>query len=325
MCFVIGNQISDHGFVFRVSKGEDFINTGRLRHRVRKDFSGFTTAEIEKLKKLFEEFGEQPLDQEFCLKVASAFSCSAGHAGKARVKWNEIKVWFQNKQRECSAKTNPMAVPLKETASLPDVARKLEVHPDACTQLKDHEQFQAVVNPLPAQLKEITYLPDVDKMLVTCPDSDLQKKADEANEVPEGEKFIDALELEFEARSSRDGAWYDVDRFLTHRVVSSGEDEVCVRFIGFGAEDDEWVNVKKSLRERSVPLEHWECYKIRVGDLILCFQESKDQALYYDAHVVEILRRMHDIRGCRCIFLVRYNHDRSEERVRLRRLCRRPA
>lgn len=45
----------------------------------------------------------------------------------------------------------------------------------------------------------------------------------------------------------------------------------------------------------------------------LCYtQESQDQAIYYDAHVVEIQRKMHDIRGCRCIFLVRYNHDNTE-------------
>ncbi|KAL6985471.1 hypothetical protein U1Q18_018847 [Sarracenia purpurea var. burkii] len=149
----------------------------------------------------------------------------------------------------------------------------------------------------------------------------------EAHETPQafkGEKVPDLSELEFEARSSKDGAWYDVDTFLTHRFLTSGEAEVRVRFVGFGAEEDEWVNVKKDIRERSLPLEHSECGKVRVGDLVLCFQERRDQARYYDAHVVEIQRRMHDIRGCRCLFLIRYNHDNTEERVRLRRLCCRP-
>ncbi|TYH93052.1 hypothetical protein ES332_A13G226200v1 [Gossypium tomentosum] len=38
-----------------------------------------------------------------------------------------------------------------------------------------------------------------------------------------GEKVLDLSELEFEAKSSTDGAWYDVDMFLSHRVSSSGE------------------------------------------------------------------------------------------------------
>ncbi|KAJ0986408.1 hypothetical protein J5N97_004764 [Dioscorea zingiberensis] len=139
------------------------------------------------------------------------------------------------------------------------------------------------------------------------------------------EKTPDILELEFEAKSSRDGAWYDVGTFLAHRVLSSGEPEVRVRFQGFGAEEDEWVNVKKAVRERSIPLESSECHKVEVGDLVLCFQENSDQATYYDAHVMEIQRKLHDIRGCRCLFLIRYDHDQKEEKVHLTRLCRRPS
>ncbi|XP_020264883.1 protein SAWADEE HOMEODOMAIN HOMOLOG 1 isoform X2 [Asparagus officinalis] len=139
-----------------------------------------------------------------------------------------------------------------------------------------------------------------------------------------GEKDPEQAELEFEARSSRDNAWYDVSTFLAHRILSSGEPEVRVRFHGFGAEDDEWVNIKKDVRERSIPLESSECQKVDVGDLVLCFRERSEQAMYFDAHVLEVQRKLHDIRGCRCLFLVRYDHDDSEERVGLKRLCRRP-
>ncbi|KAK7311755.1 hypothetical protein RJT34_10092 [Clitoria ternatea] len=142
-------------------------------------------------------------------------------------------------------------------------------------------------------------------------------------ESKEGKIMRDPSELEFEARSSKDGAWYDVEAFLAHRFLSTGEAEVHVRFVGFGAEEDEWVNIKSSVRERSVPLENTECSNLKVGDPVLCFQERRDQAIYYDAHILEIQRRMHDIRGCRCLILIRYDHDDSEERVRLRRLCRR--
>ena len=46
--------------------------------------------------------------------------------------------------------------------------------------------------------------------------------------------------------------------------------------------------------------------------LLRHLQEGKDQALYFDAKVLDAQRRRHDIRGCRCRFLVRYSHDQSE-------------
>ncbi|CAL5393151.1 unnamed protein product [Camellia sinensis] len=49
------------------------------------------------------------------------------------------------------------------------------------------------------------------------------------------------------------------------------DSEVRVRFIGFGSEEDEWVNVKKAIREHSLPLEHSKCGKLEVGDLVLYF------------------------------------------------------
>ncbi|CAK9159470.1 unnamed protein product, partial [Ilex paraguariensis] len=157
-------------------------------------------------------------------------------------------------------------------------------------------------NTSPGALNKLSIVPEA------CP----PEKANENSQMPKGEKTPDLSELEFEARSSKDGAWYDVDTFLTHRFLSSGEAEVRVRFAGFGAEEDEWVNVKKAVRERSVALEHSECQKVKVGDLVLCFQERSDQARYYDARVLEIQRRLHDIRGCRCLFLIRYDHDDIE-------------
>ncbi|XP_028755542.1 protein SAWADEE HOMEODOMAIN HOMOLOG 2 isoform X2 [Neltuma alba] len=130
--------------------------------------------------------------------------------------------------------------------------------------------------------------------------------------------------MEFEAKSGRDGAWYDVANFLSHRHLESSDPEVMVRFAGFGSEEDEWINVRKNIRPRSLPCESSECVAVLPGDLILCFQEGKEQALYFDAHVLDAQRRRHDVRGCRCRFLVRYDHDQSEEIVPLRKVCRRP-
>jgi hypothetical protein len=41
-------------------------------------------------------------------------------------------------------------------------------------------------------------------------------------------------------------------------------------------------------------------------------QESNDDALHFDAHVTDIQRKQHDIRGCRCVFHVQYIHDQSQ-------------
>ncbi|CAA0838508.1 Protein SAWADEE HOMEODOMAIN HOMOLOG 1 [Striga hermonthica] len=139
----------------------------------------------------------------------------------------------------------------------------------------------------------------------------------------EAEIDEDTSELEFEALS-KDKAWYDVDTFLSHRYVASGELEVHVKYVGFGAEEAEWVNAKDSVRLRSVALDSSECYKVEAGDHVVCFKETEDKAGYYDAIVIDVERRLHDIRGCRCLFSIRYDHDNTEEKVRLRRLCCRP-
>ncbi len=41
-------------------------------------------------------------------------------------------------------------------------------------------------------------------------------------------------------------------------------------------------------------------------------QEGNEQALYFDADILDVQRRRHDVRGCRCRFWVRYRHDQTE-------------
>lgn len=135
---------------------------------------------------------------------------------------------------------------------------------------------------------------------------------------------MDLHELAYEAKSVKDNAWYDVASFLSYRLFNACELEVRVRFSGFGKEEDEWVNVRTGVRERSIPLEPSECEKVKVGDLVLCFQEREHHAVYCDAHVVDIQRRLHDVDDCTCIFVVRYDDDNTEDRVYLERMCCRP-
>ncbi|XP_002515974.2 protein SAWADEE HOMEODOMAIN HOMOLOG 1 isoform X1 [Ricinus communis] len=161
------------------------------------------------------------------------------------------------------------------------------------------------------------------KLFVDLSNAKISSDAPESSRNSKG-KVTDLSELIFEARSSRDNAWYDVAAFLNYRVLSTGELEARVRFSGFRNTDDEWVNVKRAVRERSIPLEPSECHRVKVGDLVLCFRERFDQAVYCDAHVVGIQRRPHEAASCRCIFVVRYDHDNTEEAAQLERLCCRP-
>lgn len=138
------------------------------------------------------------------------------------------------------------------------------------------------------------------------------------------DEISEGLGMEFEAKSYRDQAWYDVSTFLAHRVLSSGEVEVRVRFSGFGPEEDEWVNVRQAVRDRSIPMEPSECWRVKEGEIFLCFREKDETAYHFDACVIAIERKNHDGMCCMCNFLVRYDHDQSEETVHLNHLCRRP-
>ncbi|KAF7081764.1 hypothetical protein CFC21_085675 [Triticum aestivum] len=133
-----------------------------------------------------------------------------------------------------------------------------------------------------------------------------------------GNSSSDGGHVQFEAKSARNGAWYDVAAFMSHRFIETRDPEVLVRFTWLGPEEDEWVDVCKCVRVRSL-----QCVDVLPGDLIMCFKEGKEQARYFDAHVLQVQRRRHDVRGCRCRFLVCYDHDHSEEFVPLSNVCRR--
>ncbi|KAK7349206.1 hypothetical protein VNO77_06385 [Canavalia gladiata] len=166
--------------------------------------------------------------------------------------------------------------------------------------------------------------PDRLKLFVDLSDSSILENGHKSSSNSQGKQVVDLSELAFEARSSKDFAWHDVAMFLNYRVLSTGELEVRVRYAGFGKEQDEWVNVEEGVRERSIPLVPSECHKMKDGDLVLCFLEREDYALYCDARVVKVQRRIHDSTDCRCSFIVRYAHDNTEEVVSWNRLCCRP-
>lgn len=246
----------------------------------------FTQPEVAEMEGILQEHNNAMPARDVLTALAEKFSESPDRKGKITVQMKQVWNWFQNKRYAIRAKTSK-------------TPGKLNITPmprDDSTPVRSMPQ-QPTASPIPATSASVS----------------TAMKATPENSV-----------MEFEAKSGRDGAWYDVATFLSHRYLESSDPEVLVRFAGFGPEEDEWINIRKHVRPRSLPCESSECVVVIPGDLILCFQEGKEQALYYDAHVLDAQRRRHDVRGCRCRFLVRYDHDQSEEIVPLRKICRRP-
>ncbi|RAL45445.1 hypothetical protein DM860_014834 [Cuscuta australis] len=261
----------------------------------------FNPTEVAEMEAVLQAHHTQVPAREVLLSLAEKFSASSERSGKFVVQVKQVWNWFQNKRYAIRAKTfkAPNKVPAHVTPqSEPTIVRTIPQVPQPCP------------------LLSVTARPLIHAQQGAQPIA--------APSASGGRNGLDNVQMEFEAKSARDGAWYDVASFLSHKSMETGDPEVLVRFAGFGAEEDEWVNVRRNVRQRSLPCESSECVAVLKEDLILCFQEGKEQALYFDAHVLDAQRRRHDVRGCRCRFLVRYDHDESEEIVPLRKICRRP-
>lgn len=259
----------------------------------------FNPAEVTEMEGILQEHHNAMPSREILVALAEKFSESPERKGKIMVQMKQVWNWFQNRRYAIRAKS------IKSPG-------KLNVTPlarDDSTPGRNVPQPVAAPIPIP--------------MSASVPPT-MPASANVPSVSTAGRAASESTFMEFEAKSARDGAWYDVSAFLAQRNFDTADPEVQVRFAGFGAEEDEWVNIKRHVRQRSLPCEASECVAVLPGDLILCFQEGKDQALYFDAHVLDAQRRRHDVRGCRCRFLVRYDHDQSEEIVPLRKVCRRP-
>ncbi|XP_038689124.1 protein SAWADEE HOMEODOMAIN HOMOLOG 2-like isoform X2 [Tripterygium wilfordii] len=256
----------------------------------------FMATEVAEMESILQEHHNSVPVREVLVSLAEKFSESAERKGKIVVQMKQVWNWFQNRRYAIRAKSSRAPLKLNVTPMSRDDSVPVRAVP------------QPVAAPIPAPMPVPTP--------TSAPVPTVPSAARGFSE--------NSYNMEFEAKSGRDGAWYDVAVFLAHRYLETGDPEVQVRFAGFGPDEDEWVNIRKHVRQRSLPCEASECVAVLPGDLILCFQEGKDQALYFDAHVLDAQRRRHDVRGCRCRFLVKYDHDQSEEIVPLRKVCRRP-
>ncbi|KAI3774965.1 hypothetical protein L1987_49531 [Smallanthus sonchifolius] len=275
----------------------------------------FNQAEIAEMEAILQAHKTAMPERQVLVSLAEKFSKSEERLGKIEVQMKQVWNWFQNRRYAIRAKA----------AKAPGNVNVTQMARDDSSMVKGVPQ---VIQPHAASSVDVRSLPQAPQH-PTIPSASVRTfpqapQQPPAFSVQSAGRVADHSQMEYEAKSARDGAWYDVSTFLSHRSLETGDPEVFVRFAGFGAEEDEWVDVRKNVRQRSLPCEASECVAVLPADLILCFQEGKEQALYFDAHVLDAQRRRHDVRGCRCRFLVRYDHDQSEEIVALRKICRRP-
>lgn len=266
----------------------DVVNSMELENEYDAEF---TLAEILEMENIYKEKGEKFINQQFCEELATKFSSSLYRHGKSFIKGQQVHSWFQDtimaREIKISSLKQQPEKPIDKSATFGSVSL-------------------------------------YNKRLGALMQKRVQEYAFKSPQKPIDERISDLSELVFEAKSAKDFAWYDVAAFINYRITSSAELEVRVRFAGFDKDDDEWVNVKWGVRQRSIPLEPSECDRVKVGDLVLCFRVEENHEVYCDAYVEEIERKSHDSEDCKCSFLVRYDYDDLEDKVQLSRLCCRP-
>ncbi|KAB5534509.1 hypothetical protein DKX38_017595 [Salix brachista] len=288
--------------------------------------------EVTEMEAILQEYNNTMPAREVLVSLAEKFSESPDRKGNIQVQMKQVWNWFQNRRYAIRAKSSKTPMKLNITP----------MHRDDLAAARGTSQQVAAPIPgaVPATtpassgrmnsdvLRTFSFLSIAHACTMLkycpCPSASIYLATIFLTAAGAGRATSENSYMEFEAKSARDGAWYDVGTFLSHRYLDKGDPEVLVRFSGFGPDEDEWLDVRRQVRQRSLPCEASECVAVLPGDLTLCFQEGKDQALYFDAHVLDAQRRRHDVRGCRCRFLVRYDHDQSEEIVPLRKICRRP-
>uniref|UniRef100_A0A453KN36 SAWADEE domain-containing protein n=1 Tax=Aegilops tauschii subsp. strangulata TaxID=200361 RepID=A0A453KN36_AEGTS len=141
---------------------------------------------------------EQVLVDSFCQKLVEEFNRSPARVGSRALQATQVRGWFLDKL--------PASTP--KPASLPTTSEEkpLASEPDALiseikTSASDEEKVLALDTSISNNEDALS--------------ADLPKET--TDKVPEFE------DLQFEAKSSKDSAWYDVALFLAHRKTSLGE------------------------------------------------------------------------------------------------------
>ncbi|MCL7047747.1 hypothetical protein MKW94_024485, partial [Papaver nudicaule] len=141
-------------------------------------------------------------------------------------------------------------------------------------------------------------------------------------------------------RSIRDDAWYTVGRL----IFSKRNGSLTVRFLEFGASDDEKFNIRdfKSLKELDdfvsrfrpacVQIQDEECKNLkRLVYVCALLEESEQDRKFYNGYIESIHRAPHSHKGreeiCSCEYVVGWLEGpkaKETEQMRLDRICKIP-
>jgi hypothetical protein len=113
--------------------------------------------------------------------------------------------------------------------------------------------------------------------------------------------------------------WYIVDNQLKLMYLVTWVKEARVRYHGFSKDEDEWINVKDGVRQRSIPLEASECHKVKEGHLVLCFLVM-DSSLFYCTYI-NIVSGVHVIDAVLCTRQILFAHTTRHEQWERNFLC----
>ncbi|PPR98046.1 hypothetical protein GOBAR_AA22623 [Gossypium barbadense] len=91
--------------------------------------SEFTLAEILEMENKYKAIGDETLNEEFCNNLATRFSCSSNRLGKSTITWQQVQLFFQEKQMEVQTQQESSAMALKLFVDLSgeDSSKPLEV------------------------------------------------------------------------------------------------------------------------------------------------------------------------------------------------------
>ncbi|GKV16441.1 hypothetical protein SLEP1_g27081 [Rubroshorea leprosula] len=154
----------------------------------------FTANEVAEMEAILQEHHNGMPSKEMLTSLAEKFSESADRKGKIVVQFKQIWNWFQNRRYAIRAKLSKVPGKLNVSSIPRDESVPVRNVP------------QPVAASIPAHM--------------TAP---MATSVPPALVATAGRASSETSFMEFEAKSARDGAWYDVATFLAHRYLDTGD------------------------------------------------------------------------------------------------------
>ncbi|KAM7503963.1 hypothetical protein LguiB_002867 [Lonicera macranthoides] len=159
----------------------------------------FNQAEVMEMEAILQAHNAAMPAREVLVALAEKFTNSTERSGKITVQMKQVWNWFQNRRYAIRAKA--ARAPGSSTVA-PPMPRD-----ESATVINAPQAAQ----PPPAPSATVRSVAQAPQHL---PAPSVQSA---------GKNGSDNSQMEFEAKSARDGAWYDVASFLSHRYLETGD------------------------------------------------------------------------------------------------------